>query len=89
MTDVLEEIDYYGFLVKNGVIKEFELLQHDRFEVYDIWRGLASEGRDICDALESKDSEHLIARKIKKFNHLIDSTKKYWEPDEKADKLND
>jgi hypothetical protein len=56
MTDVLEEIDYYGLLVKNDLIKEFELLQHDRIEINDIWHQLSGSGKEICDLLEEKVS---------------------------------
>jgi hypothetical protein len=88
-TDILEEIEYYGFLVKNDVIKEFELLQHDRVKVYEIWRELVNKGRDTYDYLESYldesfKSRHFVERKIKKFNDLIDTTRKYWEPDKKG-----
>ena len=36
MNSVLEEIEYYGLLIKNNVIKESELTKHDRKKVYEI-----------------------------------------------------
>ena len=45
---------------------------------------MISKGREYCAILQ-QDLEDSAAQKIKKFNDLIDSTKKYWEPNEKAD----
>ena len=45
--DVLEEVEYYGLLIKDDELQESEIVKHDRTRTYFIWRKMKFKGMDI------------------------------------------
>ena len=70
MNNVLEEIQYYGLLIKNDVIEESELLKHDRRNVAEIWRTINLGGKDVQSKIRKNDLVNTYRRRIKKHNEL-------------------
>src|ERR671918_227369 len=79
MNNVLEEIEYYGLLIKNDIVEESELLKHDRKRTYMIWREINIAGKD----LQSKNK--LKGRAVNRFDELLASIIKYWGPQDKEE----
>ena len=85
MIDVLEEIEYYGFLVKSEIIEDTEFLKRDRQRVYLIWQALYLRREYIMKEYDSSvkrwlDDETYFER-FDRFSKLLEITKKYWAPD--------
>lgn len=89
MNDVLQEIQYYGLLIKNEVIEESELLKHDRREVAETWRTINLAGHEVKSKIRKNDSVKSYHRRIKKHNELLASIIKYWGPDDQEKEKNE
>jgi hypothetical protein len=86
MNAVLEEIEYYGLLIKYDVFEESELLKKDRRKVYDIWRSLNFSGKDVQEKIRKLKLEKKYYMKVKKHNEMMITITKYWGPNPKEEK---
>jgi hypothetical protein len=87
--DVLEEIKYYGLLIKHDELQESEIVKHDRSRTYEIRRKLRFRGIDILEKMKKKGLEKQYKRMIERHQELHSLVIKYWGPDPKAENGNE